>query len=105
MGSPNPVSNQTNRESSHQNGVLFFILRENTNSYKQAKELSVLGNMLACLSFSLKRIRCLPFEVLFLLSRILSRATLERTLINGRCCSMDVRYSVSLKCSILKVLH
>ena len=30
-----PVSKQTNRQSSHQSGVLFFILRENAHSWQQ----------------------------------------------------------------------
>ena len=32
IGLPNPVPKQTNRQSSHQSGVLFFTLRENANN-------------------------------------------------------------------------
>ena len=37
------------------------------------KKLTVLENMLACLSFSLERIHCLRFDILFLLSRSLPK--------------------------------
>ena len=87
MGFPNPVSKQTNRQSSHQSDMLFLILRENKNSWQQDKELSVLRNMLVCLSFSLERIHCLRFEILFLLSRSLSKVKVNE----GRRCSMDER--------------
>ena len=40
---------------------------------KQDKELSGLGNILVCLSFSLETVHCLRFEILFLLSRSLSK--------------------------------
>ena len=51
----------------------FLISRENTNNWQQDKELSVLGNMLVCFSFSLERIHCLRFDILFLLPCSLSK--------------------------------